>query len=147
VTPLTDLDEANSKIIELHAEIERLRAQLARMQRHTFGRRREAIDPNQLHLFEASTALLQQLEREAEEAKTPAPKPKKRGHGRKPFADHLPREEVALDLPEAERCCPDCGDAMKQIGTEVSERGHIIPARLVVRRYVRAKYAALAFTR
>lgn len=141
--PLTDIDEANSKIFELHAEIERLRAQLARMQRHIFGRRRESIDPKQLLLFESGMAALDQLEREAQAVKPtpPAPKPKTKGHGRKPFADHLPREEIKLDLPEAERGCPDCGETMKFIGNEVSERGHLIPAKLVVRRYVRGKYA------
>jgi len=143
VQPLTDINEANSKIFELHAEIERLRAQLARMQRHIFGRRRESIDPNQLLLFESGKAALELLEREAKAAKLtpPAPELKKKGHGRKPFADHLPREEIEIDLPEAERCCPDCGEAMKFIGNEVSERGHFIPAKLVVNRYVRGKYA------
>lgn len=141
--PLTDIDEANSKISELHAEIERLRAQLARMQRHIFGRRRESIDPNQLLLFESGKAALELLEREAKAAKLapPVPELKKKGHGRKPFADHLPREEIGVDLPEAERCCPDCGEAMKFIGNEVSERGHFIPAKIVVNRYVRGKYA------
>jgi len=144
VAPLTDLDEANSKIVELHAEIERLRAQLRLMRQRTFGRRRETIDPNQLLLFEAGIAQLEELERQAEdEAARPQPEPKpkkKRGHGRASFADHLPREEIDLDLPEEERCCPDCGETMRRIGIDVTERGHIIPARMMVRRYKRSKY-------
>ena len=144
---LTDLDEANTKIRELYAEVERLKGQLELMRRGMFGTRREKIDPNQLQLFESGMAKLQELEKAVESQQDEAeqeprkPKPKPRGHGRKPFADHLPRQEVGLDLPEAERCCPDCGSAMRQIGTEVTERGHIIPARMVVKRYVRQKYA------
>ena len=144
MAPLTDLDQANTTIVGLLAEIERLRAELALMRRRMFGRRREAIDPNQLLLFEAGLQALEQLQREAEEAAEPPPpprKPKKKGHGRKPFADHLPRNVILLQLPEAERCCPDCGDAMKYIGDDVCERGHLIPAKLVVNRYVRPKYA------
>lgn len=142
MAPLTDLDEANSKITELRGEIERLREQLRLMRQRMFGRRREAIDPNQLMLFEAGIAKLEELEQQTgEEAAKPKKNKKKRGHGRAPFADHLPREEIELDLPEAERCCPDCGETMRHIGTDVTERGHIIPARLVVKRYVRKKYA------
>ena len=143
MAPLTDLDEANSKIVELHGEIERLREQLRLMRQRMFGRRREVIDPNQLMLFEAGIAKLEQLEQQAgDEVAKPEPKKdkKKRGHGRAPFADHLPREEIQLDLPENERCCPDCGEAMRRIGTDVTERGHMIPARMIVKRYVRQKY-------
>mgnify|MGYP000100197954 CR=1 FL=1 len=144
MAPLTDLDEANSKIAELHAEIERLRGQLQLMRQQIFGRRRETIDPNQLVLFEAGLAQLQKLEMEADEdAAPPQPEPKKRkkrGHGRNAFAEHLPREEIDLDLPETERCCPDCGEDMRHIGVDITERGHIIPARMMVKRYRRAKY-------
>jgi len=142
VAPLTDLDEANSKIVELHAEIERLREQLRLMRQRTFGRRREAIDPNQLLLFEAGVARLEELEQQAADQTPAEPKKakKNRGHGRAPFAKHLPREEIDLDLPEPERTCPECGEGMCHIGTDVTERGHIIPARLVVKRYVRHKY-------
>ncbi len=148
MTPLTDLDEANSTIVKLRAEIERLREQLELMKQRTFGRRREHIDPNQLLLFEAGVAQLEELQKQAQEAEQsselakPDPKKKrKRGHGRGQFAEHLDRHVVEVDVPEAERCCPECGEAMHCIGTDVTERGHIIPARLVVKRYVRNKYA------
>ena len=146
MTSFSDLDEANARLATLHAEleeksneIEKLRAQLEQLRRHIFGRRREKIDPNQLRLFEEGKALLEKLERAAEERKPT--KPKKRGHGRAPFGSELPRETIELDVPEAERCCPDCGEAMRSIGTEVTERGHIVPARMYVKRYERRKYA------
>src|SRR6185436_1160478 len=33
----------------------------------------------------------------------------RRGHGRRPLPEHLPRERVELDLSEAEKACPCCG--------------------------------------
>ncbi len=48
-----------------------------------------------------------------------------------------------LDVPEAERVCPDCGKAMNALGEDITERGHVVPALIVVRRYVRKKYACL----
>jgi len=145
VAPLTDLDEANSTIVQLREELDRLRGELRLMRQRMFGRRREALDPNQLMLFEAGIAKLEKLEQQAADSAAsaqvdPPKSKKKRGHGRAPFPDHLPREEIKLDLPEAERCCPDCGEAMRCIGTDVTERGHIIPARMMVKRYVRSKY-------
>ena len=47
---------------------------------------------------------------------------------------------IELDVPETERACPDCGKAMRAIGEDITERGHVVPAQIVVRRYVRKKY-------
>ena len=41
MAPLTDIDEANSTIVELRGEIERLREQLRLMRQRMFGRRRD----------------------------------------------------------------------------------------------------------
>ena len=157
VTLVSDLDEANRQLRELHAQlaakqaeidaksleveekaarIAELTEQIAYLRRQIFGRRRETIDPKQLALFES-------MERELLELTQPA-KPKKKpkqGHGRPPFPADLPRNTITLDLPEADQIRPDCGGTMKYIGTEVTERGHIIPARMCVNRYERHKYA------
>lgn len=143
MTPITDIEQANETIAGLRAEIERLKGQLDLLRAQTFGRRRESIDPNQLLLFESNAKLLEQLEKQVE-AQTKKPKEKngkKKGHGRAPLVDHLPREQIDLDVPESERLCECCGKAMHLIGTEVTERAHLIPARVVVKRYCRSKYA------
>lgn len=154
MTPLSDLDAANAERIVLHAtveeqadalaaqaeEIANLREQLDHMRRQMFGRRRESIDANQLRLFEQSQALLEQLER-ADEPKAATKAQSNPRQGRQPFAAHLPREVIELDVDVAERCCPDCGEEMRQIGVDVTERGHVIPARMCVKRYERQKYA------
>jgi len=127
-----ELEENAARIADLTEQIEYLRRQL-------FGRRRESIDPNQLALFDSMNSEL----RELTNAATPAGEPKKpkKGHGRAPLSPELPRESIAVDLPEAERICPDCGKPLKSIGIEVTERAHMIPARMCVKRYERPKYA------
>lgn len=137
-----DLGEANERIDALERENKILREGLAVLKQGLFGRRSERIEPGQLDLY---------LGARSSEVALPAPlvqevaahsrlKPDQ-GHGRARFAEHLPRERIELDVPEDERICPDCGKTMHAIGADESERGHIVPARIVVRRYVRKKYA------
>ena len=129
VSELIELVEA------LTREVKLLREENAILKRGMFGRRSERLEPGQLDFFDAGTA-------PTEAPEPPATKPKKKtGHGRAPFSPHLLREVIELDVPEAERICGCCGKAMKLIGEDVTERGHCIPAKIVVKRYVRAKYA------
>ena len=144
----SSLDEANAQLLALHEELEKkaavieeLRAQLDLMRRQMFGRRREKLDPQQLRLFEQSRAILDKAIAEHEQLKAPKKPKLAKGHGRAPFAPDLPREVIDLDVPREERCCEECGQDMRAFGMEITERGHLIPARMVVKRYQRAKYA------
>src|SRR4029453_12233500 len=58
---------------------------------------------------------------------------------RKPLADHLPREEVVIDV--ANDACPCCGGVLHSIGESVSEMLDWVPAQLRVLRITRPKYA------
>lgn len=60
---------------------------------------------------------------------------------RKPLPDHLPREEVIIDLSEAEKICEKDGTPLKAIGDEVSEALDVTPASFKVIRTIRKKYA------
>ena len=112
-----------------------LREENALLKRGLFGRRSERMDAGQLGLFAPA-------EQPAPPALPPAPAPKRKvGHGRAPFAANLPRETIELDVAESDRTCECCGKPMKCIGEEVTERGHFVPSRVIVKRYVRAKYA------
>ena len=64
---------------------------------------------------------------------------KKRGATR--ISKDLPRERVVLELAEADRKCSCCGEAMQQIGEEVSERLDYTPSVVKVIETVRPKYA------
>jgi hypothetical protein len=57
---------------------------------------------------------------------------------RQALPDHLPREDVAIDIEE--RVCPCCGGALHAIGETVSEMLDFVPARLRVLRIRRPKY-------
>ena len=146
VAPPTTLEEAIEKLDEvshdndtLSRENKILREELQAYRLGLFGRRSERLEPGQLAFFEQGRA----PEAPAEQTPPPAEPKKERkpGHGRAPFPEHLPREVIEIDVPEQERDCPCCGKAMRPIGEDVCERGHIVPARLVVRRYVKRKYA------
>ena len=61
---------------------------------------------------------------------------------RKPLPDHLPREDVRLDIDS--RICACCGGALHAIGESVSEMLDWVPAQLRVIRITRPKYACRA---
>jgi transposase len=156
----TDLDSCHSLIRELletlHQQgllIGNMQHQLERLLRQRFGRSSEKIDPDQLLLFaadilaelDAPPATESQPTPAADAPPTPAPapavKPKRKGHGRKPLPDHLPRRTVVHDVPADELACPDCGCQRQPIGEEVREQLDYIPASLVVIKHIRPKYA------
>ena len=122
----------------LEREVKILRDENALLKRGLFGRSSERLEPGQLDIFD-TTAPSEPVESPA--AATPPAAKKKRGHGRAPFAPNLPREVIELDVAERDRVCDCCGKALQRIGEEVTERGHMVPARVVVKRYVRPKYA------
>ena len=67
---------------------------------------------------------------------------KKKGRGvRKPFPKSLPREEVIIDLPEAEKVCPHDGHKLIPIGEEVTEKLKVVPAQVSVVVEKKLKYA------
>jgi len=137
-----DLERANELIDALERENKILRDEVALLKLGLFGRRSERLDPGQLDLYVKPAEGASAEEPPAIAAVPEADHAKRKpGHGRARFAAHLPREVIALDVPEAERICPDCKKPMRAIGEDVSERGHIVPARIVVHRYVRKKYA------
>src|SRR5262249_15621076 len=55
--------------------------------------------------------------------------PKKRG-GRQPLARNVVRERIVHDLAEAEKHCQGCGQDMRLIAEETSERYEFVPASL-----------------
>ncbi|SRR5579883_398152 len=119
-------------------EIERLQLIIKKLQRAQFGRRSERVDGDQLALG------LEDLETDLAQAQTHQPAPEApagesdRRPRRKPLPDHLPREEVLLDLAAAS--CPCCGGALHDAGESVSEMLDWIPAVLRVVRIRRPKY-------
>ena len=136
--PVEEYAELRETIAQLKEQNKELADRLTVLLNRSFGRKSERMDPAQLQLF-ANELIEASRESEPAEDRKPAKKAKK-GHGRAPFPPHLHREEIELDVVEEDRVCPDCGKPMKMIGEDVCERGHIIPARMLVKRYVCKKY-------
>jgi transposase len=146
--PLAEYEQLQTvaaSVAQLQRDNQKLSDELALLIKRLFGKSSERLNPAQLALFADTLAAAQQ-----QPAEVPVPAPKadgkatKRGHGRPHFPEHLPREVIELDVPENERTCSDCGETMEPFGEEVTERGHIVPARMLVKRYVRKKYACKA---
>jgi len=122
-------------------EIDRLTAIIKALQRHRFGRRAEPLDPEQLALaLEDVEQTVSASEAAVEKSSSGTDKPARRrkiNRGRLP--EHLPREEVVLDV--ADKRCACCGGLKACIGEDVSQRLDVVPAqfRVIVTR--RPKYA------
>jgi len=133
----------DSERTEAQAEIDRLRNIVKMLQRNRFGKRSERLDSDQLLLG------LEDLDVDIARAEadlppeTPAKKKSGRNSdGRPSLPDHLPREDITLDIDA--QACPDCGGAVHSIGESISEMLDYVPARLRVLRIRRPKYGCRA---
>jgi len=121
-------------------EIERLQAIIKKLQRAQFGRRSERLDADQLALaledLDGDIARIQ--EGRPSVIKPSSERPAQRGS----LPDHLPREDVVLDVGDT--ICACCGGPLHAIGESVSEMLDWVPAQLRVIRTVRPKYACRA---
>lgn len=129
-------------VVTAGIEIDKLKAQIARLRRMQFGRSSEKLDATiaQLEL------LLDDIEetRGESEEQSPESAPDAVEHAkpvRRPLPDHLPREEI-VHGPAIEDCrCPRCGGAMRRLGEDVSEVLEYVPARFKVIRHIRPKFS------
>ena len=122
-------------------EIERLQRIIKQLQRARFGRQSERLDPDQLALG------LEDLDADIAWAALPPGAPDEKKPGRTSddhpgMPDHLPREDVTLDIGTS--ACPCCGGAIHKIGETVSQILDYVPARLRVLRIRRPKYGCRA---
>ncbi len=115
------------------------------------NRRSEQLSKEQLALFETlwkdsdPEAVEEDADCEPEaeqeqDAPEEPPQAKKRS-GRQPLAEHVIRERIVHDLPEAEKHCGCCGKDLRLFDEEISERYEYIPASVKVIEDVRRKYA------
>ena len=116
--------------------IEHLKLQIAKLKRMQFGRSSEKLNAQ----IEQLELIVEDLEEE--QARTePEPVAQAKAHKqpvRRPLPEHLPRETVRH---EPEPGCPDCGNALKQIGEDAAEMLEYVPASFKVIRHVRPRMA------
>src|SRR5262249_10930872 len=127
---------------ELQRSYACLKEEYLALKRLLFGPRRERLPeaPGQGHLFDTVPAASGTPEPTPGDHDEPAPAKRRKGHGRRPLGDHLPRRDVSHDVPEEERTCR-CGRAKTKIGEDVTEQLEYIPGKLEVLRHIYPKYA------
>jgi len=135
----TELTEENKF---LKTEVERLNGIILLLKRGKYGAKSERFEetpPEQL--------IFNEIEKEAatlpdvSETETITYQRKKGRGKKKPFPEHLPREEKIIDLPEEQKKCPHDGHALKEIGEERTEKLKTIPAQMSVVVEIKKKYA------
>ena len=122
--------------------INRLREELNLFKRKFFGKssERHVDDDSQLRLFERGEEEQAEVDLEPEDPPVP-PRGRRRKKKSEKLPAHLRREVIEADVAEEDRICPCCCEVMPIIGTDVSERLDLIPAKLFVweiRRHKRA---------
>ena len=158
VTTVTDLASAQARITALEAaltqaerdrtaletESSALRQRLDLLCHKLFGKKSEAVSPDQLRL--AFAQLAQELTPRAEPTEMDTGERPGRQHrrrpptGRRPLPASLPRQRVEVDVPEVDKICT-CGTMKTRMGEVVSEKLDYVPASVRVIETVRLKYA------
>lgn len=131
------LSELLATVAELRTTIDKQQAHIDYLVRLTFGRRSERVEGPTL--FDGLATPEPEPTPEPPEPAVEAIIVKRRGHGRRPRPE-LPRECTVLDVTEAEKSCPCCGDQRVRIGADVSERLDYRPASLFCRVTERPTY-------
>jgi transposase len=136
------MEEQQATITGLQQRMQQLEHYVEQLLRSRYGPRSERVDPSQLQLFDAAATTAEISASKADETDAVVVKEhRRRGGGRNKLPAHLPRETIEHDLPEAQKCCPECGAQRQRIGCETSEQLEFVPAVLKVIEHVRWKYA------
>ena len=148
------MEEALSVIAELGGVIDRLGRENAALKHRVhllcqriFGRQSEkdridpAVQPLLPYFETAAAPVAPDATDEAGAAETVVVRRQKAHHGRRPLAADLPREEVRLEPPAAEKICPGCAGEKVTIGEDHTLTMDYRPAAFFLRDYIRPKLA------
>ena len=143
-----DLDAVLRRNQALESELKLVREQLEWLKRQMFGSRSEKLP---VHLASGGADLFGNTPAEPDPSTVTVPThdrkvATKAGHGREKLPEGLPVETIALDLPETEMACGECGKDLVKIGEDTRDELHLVSPRFVVRRYVRPIYACRVCT-
>jgi len=146
LTRIADLERLLDELAATTEERERayacLKEELLNLKRMMFGPRRERLPeaPGQGHLFGEADPPNTPPEPADDGPAAAGPPNRRKGHGRRPIPDHLPRQDVRHDVADDDQTCA-CGRAKTKIGEDVAEQLDYVPGKLVVLRHIYPKYA------
>ena len=133
--------ERERRALEKKTQLQDLRIAELLSQLYRRGSEKLSADERiQMRLFDEAER--EQTPREATEDKAGivVPEHTRARPRRRPLPPELPRVDVVIDIPEADKRC-GCGQELVKIGEEVSEKLDLIPPKVQVIRTVRPKYA------
>lgn len=148
----TNLSGLNTTNELLSAKAEWLATELAISKHHCellkkaiYGKRSEKTKNSYVEqmslLFDEAEAYAQEADSSIDNKGDDSPQDEqKKKAGRKPLPANLPRVEVVHELKGEELEC-NCGGKLTHIGAEESEQLDIIPAKVIVKKHIRYKYA------
>lgn len=137
-------------LMDVTAQLDRTERLLRQLLASKTGRRSEQLTREQLALFAAEAGISLPEAEESPSSDDPEPPANSNGvgaetegqpRGRKSLSRHLKRERIEHDLAESEKHCQACGEDLRRIGEEISERYEYIPAQMKVIEDVCQKYA------
>jgi transposase len=139
--------EKDQRIAALEGELQVVKEHLALLKKYLFGAKSERIVADLTEQPLLPDVLSGPL--------SPAPEPvlenisyqrrkatRNVGSDRISYPDHLPVTRIELDLPEAQKVCPETGEPLICIGTEVTRKLARKSEQFYIIEYVRPKYAA-----
>ena len=142
---LARTDHDGREIVWRDAKIDKLTFEIAQLKRMKFDRSSEQLSAEQRALFdEAVDGDIAAIDEQLTALQATLP-PKSEGEKKTPkrssLPDRLPRRDVHHE-PESTDC--GCGQAMKRIGEDVSEKLDYTPGVFTVERHVRGKWCCAA---
>lgn len=139
-----EYDAQQEQIVELKSQNEWLMEQLRLLRKKQFGASSEKSSEDTLEylgcLFNEAEAYTAPSGA-AKATRGAAHTRRKSGSVKDVVPENIPVEVVEHRLPDEERECPQCGQTMREIGSEVRETLVLIPAKAVLRRDVYYTYA------
>jgi transposase len=160
-----ELEEENTRLqaelalkAGVEAQLQEALLELAELKRQLFGERSDRLTPEEeAQMAEVAADLREEAaqespvseevledqdEPESEKGGKPKDALQRKGprRGRHPLPEHLERQTVVME-PEGLAPCEHCGQPLQRIGQEVSQELEYVPAKVIVRRTVRPKYA------
>ena len=141
----SELARARAAVSCSEAMIQELTLEIAKLRRDKYGisseRRARLIDQLELQLEELEAAVTEDAlaaEQATDKATTTVRAFTRRPPVRKPFPEHLPRERVMIEAPDACSCCGS--DRIVKMGEDVTETLEVIPRLWKVIQTVREKF-------
>lgn len=135
-----------AEIDELKRKLEHMNEVFANAQRARFGQSSE----KNTYVLQEQTSLFNEAE-SSQNHKAEEPKPetifveaheRKKKRSQAEMLNHLPEEEVLLEIPEDQRLCSKCGGKMKPIGKKfLRHEMQIIPKQIKLLAYYAVTYA------